>query len=158
MISKRAFLIAAMLLVVSATGAMAATVNVDQFVVNNLSIDPTSVLNLSESGVAAVTPYNQILGYLSTGFAGGLWNGPGINSSLAASKGGQTTLGVNTGREYIGNNGTKFYGATITPTTQAVIKYTYAGDLTLDGIVDDNDLGAFWLTTTTMAATPFPLR
>jgi fibronectin-binding autotransporter adhesin len=69
-------------------------------------------------------------GMVATGFAGGAWNGPGINSSSAAANS-LTALGVATGL-------TTFDGGPVSA-SDVLVKYTYYGDATLDGHVDGSD-------------------
>lgn len=159
MISKRVLFMAAMLLVVASTAAMAATVNTDNFNVSVLTIGASDVLNLQAGnplspptsyGILAPTAaqpvptsYAQINTYLINGYNSGLWNGTGgINSAPAAAIGGQTLLGINSGAEYIGSTGSSFYGHTVA-NGDTLVKYTYAGDLNLDGVVDDADAFTF---------------
>ena len=74
----------------------------------------------------------------------GLFTLPGISSSTAGASGGLTTLGINSGDDY-NNFGTSpglFDGSAVV-SGDTVIKYTYTGDLNLDGVVDDNDLFQF---------------
>ena len=87
MISKRVLLIAAAVLVVAATGATAAQVNVDNFTVSILSIAPDSTLNLQSPtswGIVqpdvlhpVATSYATVNGYLATGWDSGAWDGVG---------------------------------------------------------------------------------
>lgn len=142
MISKRVLFIAAALLAVSATSVMAAEVDTANFTVGTLQIGATDTLNLNSAtswGIATVTSTGTINDYLKTGYAGGAWTGLGIRSSVAAGQSGLTTLGINSGTDYLNFN-TKFYGHTVVG-SDTLVKYTYTGDFNLDGVVDDNDLG-----------------
>ncbi len=143
MISKRVLFIAAMLLVASAAGAMAATVNVDNFTVAQLSIDASSALNLQSTGSYGIvtadvlhptpTPFSTINGYIVNGLAGGAWNGlGGINSSAAASDpNGATTLACVLGDDELNLIGNPtFYGHTVA-SDDSLIRYTYYGDCEL---------------------------
>jgi hypothetical protein len=74
----------------------------------------------------------------------GLFDQPGISSSTAGASGGLTTLGVNSADDYnaFGTSPGVFDGSPVV-SGETLIKYTYAGDLNLDGVVDDNDLFEF---------------
>lgn len=94
--------------------------------------------------------YNSLYNMVLSGFNGGLWDGPGINSSAAAlpENLGVTALGI------VWNNidGSEIWtsGSAIGPefvitgldpltTNDVIIKYTYYGDANLDGKVDGDD-------------------
>ncbi len=75
---------------------------------------------------------------ISQGYNGGLWNGEGITSSIAASST-DTALGIELNSN--GSGGTllsMFEGQPVT-STDVLIKYTYFGDANLDGIVNGSD-------------------
>jgi autotransporter-associated beta strand protein len=77
---------------------------------------------------------------IQTGYAGGAWTGPGIDSSTAAA-------GTTTGIGFADNAVlalTSFKGVNVGP-TDVLVKYTYYGDADLDGDVDGNDVGR-WAT------------
>ena len=152
MISKRVLLIAAAVLVVAATGATAAQVNVNNFTVSQLSIAPDSVLNLDLNASYGIvtgdalhpvpTPFATVAGYIATGYNGGAWGGlGGISSSPAMNDPNQaTTLAVVAGSEAINELGmTTFQGHTIAP-SDSLILFTYYGDANLDGLVNGDDL------------------
>jgi len=67
------------------------------------------------------SPLAQIESWIAAGYAGGAWTGNGIRSSLAAAAG-NTAVGYN-------DNGSR-----------VLLKYTYYGDVDLDGIVNFADL------------------
>jgi hypothetical protein len=158
MISKRVLLIAAMLLAVSATGAMAASVNVGNFNVALLSIGATDYLNLNANnswgivGATVITPtptpYSTVYNYVKNGYAGGSWNGTAsaIQSSPAfadSTVNGFLSMGVMSGDDLINIVGkTTYYGRTVLA-ADSLIKNTYAGDSNFDGKVTDDDFGLF---------------
>jgi hypothetical protein len=87
---------------------------------------------------------NQIFSALDPwGYYGGVaWDGPGYTSLKAATNAtGNTTIGINTGAQFEGSfgAGTLFFGAT-PGANQILIRYTYAGDVNLDGAVDGGDV------------------
>jgi hypothetical protein len=78
---------------------------------------------------------------LASGYNGGAWNGPGINSSTAAANPGKA-LGYGLVSSVFGISGTQtatFLGQTVSP-SYLLIRYTLYGDATLDQVVDFNDL------------------
>ena len=123
---------------------------------NSLTIAPGGVLNIKNNNVVVTSgnmgalvgaTYTGISGYLQTGLLNGpnvYWDGPGINSSVAANET-LTAVGIasNTDQQY----------ATWPPLTPVavganavLIKYTWLGDTNLDGVVDvDFDYGNFIL-------------
>jgi autotransporter-associated beta strand protein len=87
------------------------------------------------------TPIISIRGLISTGYAGGLWNGPGLASSSAATS--PRGLGYAEATDVLpfanGATSDTFLGSTVDKTT-ILTRYTLAGDANLDGAVDFNDL------------------
>jgi hypothetical protein len=151
MMSKKVLYIAAALLVVASTSAMAASVTLNNFNVAQLSIGPIDYLNLNSTASYGIvsgtmitpnpTPYSTIYNYVKNGYAGGAWNGVGgINSSVAAANPLHVTaLAVAKGEVLINDLGiTTFYGHTI-KTADSLIRYTYYGDANFDGVVDYSD-------------------
>ena len=73
--------------------------------------------------------------------ASGYWDGPGINSSTAASEpNGLTALGVLDNAEY---GYTDFAGVTGLLGTGILVKYTWTGDADLNGVVNGDDFTLF---------------
>ncbi len=76
-----------------------------------------------------------------TGYAGGAWNGPGLSSSSAAAS--PRGLGYAEATDVLpfanGATSDTFLGSTVDKTT-ILTRYTLAGDATMDGVVDFNDL------------------
>jgi fibronectin-binding autotransporter adhesin len=87
------------------------------------------------------SPISAISALLTSGYAGGAWNGAGINSSSAAADATQLkTLGY-ADAEDVGI--TSVDGFSLTG-HNVVVKYTYIGDASLDGKVDlGNDMDLF---------------
>jgi autotransporter-associated beta strand protein len=102
---------------------------------SSLSITSNGVFDITNNHViinyGASDPKTTILQYLQSGSAGGLWNGPGINSSTAAAN---LTYGVGFGD---GADGV----ATGITSGQIELKYTLYGDIDLNGIVNGVDFG-----------------
>jgi autotransporter-associated beta strand protein len=77
-----------------------------------------------------------------SGYSGGTWTGNGITSSTAAASASNRAVGYALASEVLPfSNGTSdtFLGTTVDKST-VVARYTLAGDATLDGSVDFNDL------------------
>lgn len=155
MISKRVFIIAA-LLAVCATTAYAGGIG---FIENNINLGgppATSAMNINNaSGIVHLDPYSKINSYIGQGYNGGGWNGLGIRSATAAGTFGVTTIGDLTGADYKSFNGptATFYTLAVAD-ADTIIKYTWTGDVNLDGIVDDTDLFAFGATYSDLGPTP----
>jgi autotransporter-associated beta strand protein len=79
----------------------------------------------------ATDPKTTILQYLATGSNGGLWNGPGINSSAAAAN---SAYGVAFSDGADGVNTALVSG-------QIEVAYALNGDINLDGVVNGTDFG-----------------
>ena len=83
---------------------------------------------------------SQIAGYLSSAYDHGNWDGPGIGSSATSFLAG-TTIG------YALNSAlpvafTLFNGQSVDSSAAILVKYTWLGDLNLDGTVNNSDLMA----------------
>jgi autotransporter-associated beta strand protein len=97
--------------------------------------------------IADQTPLATIKAAVASGFAGGSWNGAGINSSSAATIAGsanthKTALGYAEAdqiNDFGANPSFSFGGMTITAPTTVVVRYTLSGDANLDGTVNSAD-------------------
>jgi hypothetical protein len=142
MISKRVLVIAAALLALSATSVMAQQVNVDDFIVNNLIITGNGQLNVINSGIATTTPTTTIRDYVVSGYAGGSWNGLGINSKAAAddaSGNAILALGMVNGDDALNVlNLTNFQGHDVHLADSLILATTY-GDADLSGVTNGDD-------------------
>ena len=78
-------------------------------------------------------PISSIEAFIKSGYAGGLWNGPGIDSSAAAANAG--VYGVGYADSADPGNPAGLASGTIE------IKYTLLGDANLSGVVDGTDFG-----------------
>jgi hypothetical protein len=105
---------------------------------------PTATLDLGDDGfildyLPTETPgtsFGNVAALVTAGRNGGAWNGLGItssllpaNSSAAIGYAEASTLGI-----------TSFMGVTLPDTSAIVVRYTLAGDATLDGTVNFDDL------------------
>jgi hypothetical protein len=69
----------------------------------------------------------------------GAWDQPGITSSAARNNpNGSTGLGVLSGQEYLAMGGGSFDGFAVSP-TDVLVKYTWNGDVNLNGVVNFDD-------------------
>lgn len=84
------------------------------------------------------SPLDTVRGLIASGYAGRAWNGKGIVSSEAAADALLYGLGyAQNGTLYVKVQ--TFSGEPVDDST-VLVKYTYLGDLNLDGKVDDNDV------------------
>jgi hypothetical protein len=84
------------------------------------------------------SPITSIRTALSTGYAGGAWNGPGIESSTAVANP-TRALAYAEANDILSSSGGTFAGQNVDGTA-VLIGYTLAGDTNLDGAVDFSDL------------------
>ena len=121
-----------------------------------VTIAATGKYDLTDNDlIVRTTPYATIVNYVLTGaYSGvnGYWDGPGINSSVAAVQpNGLTALGVINNANFgftafpYDVNYNPMVGAHNTPLgTEIFVKYTYYGDSDLNGAVDTGaDLNAY---------------
>ncbi|MBE3071194.1 MAG: autotransporter-associated beta strand repeat-containing protein, partial [Planctomycetes bacterium] len=85
----------------------------------------------------AASPLGQVADWLTTGCAGGAWDGVGIRSSVAAIAD-MTAVGVLDNTDADVGGLTTFVGQAV-DATSVLVRYTYWGDANLDGVVDAND-------------------
>lgn len=124
-----------------------------------LTIAPTGIFNIQDNNLVVRTGVlgdanglngSGITGYVKTGLfngPGGYWDGPGINSSVAA-VGNITAVGVVSNAD-IGYTNWPIDGTTGLPQAWAVallgaeilVKFTYFGDADLSGFIDLTDYG-----------------
>ncbi len=76
---------------------------------------------------------------ITAGYAGGLWNGIGIDSAVAATTG-TTGLGYADAADLFTSFPASFSGESV-DNTAVLVKYTWYGDTNLSGSVDITDLG-----------------
>jgi hypothetical protein len=108
---------------------------------NDLLVDYTGT---SPIGSRAGSTYGGVSGLIQSGLNAGAWNGVGLITSMPDATAGLTTLGVGEASEILGLTGAQtqvFQGKTVDATT-LIVKYTYAGDANLDGIVSGDDYSA----------------
>jgi PEP-CTERM motif len=107
------------------------------------TIDLTDNDEITQSSAATKTAdFARMYDQLKSGFAGGVWTGTGITSSTAA-----TSVAADTGLSLVDNallGATNFSGQTVN-NDSLLLKYTYYGDIDLNGQVDGDDLTVFAL-------------
>lgn len=110
-----------------------------------LQFSGTGKIDLNDNDMivdySSASPLDDIRGFISSGFSDGLQTGNGIISTRAktspnAGESGKTRLGYG---EASTLNLSSFDGIAVDGTA-VLVKYTYAGDATLDGKVDISDL------------------
>jgi hypothetical protein len=109
---------------------------------NDLVVD---YANTSPIGTASNGTYSGLTGKIQSGYNFTAWDGPGIVTSMADAQSnvGLTTLAIAEAADVLFLTGTdtaEWGGQTVDATT-VLIKYTYAGDLNLDGQIDGADYG-----------------
>ena len=122
--------------------------------VTSLSVTGTGALDLNDNdliydydngGTPDPTNLTAVRSMLSSGYAGGAWTGPGIRSSVAASTAGNHPTGIGYAEVSSLPSLTSFDGVDVNPqdnpaaADMIVMRYTYAGDASLDGNVDVTD-------------------
>jgi hypothetical protein len=106
-------------------------------------------LNLTDNDLvldydpADPNPFADVQSRIANACNFGAWDGDGIMTSMPDATTGLTTLGVADPAALFGLGPTdtaEFSGVTVDGTS-VLIKYTYAGDANLDGVVDGGDYG-----------------
>ena len=101
-----------------------------------VGFDPTGSWNGSA--------YTGITGMIASGRNGGTWDGAsGIVTSMSAAQSPSqlTTIGITTTFQALGLTGsqTAMWNGLSVDSTTTLIKYTYAGDANLDGVINGDD-------------------
>ncbi len=108
----------------------------------SLSITGTGRLDLADNDMiwdySGATPFATAQTLLTSGYAGGAWNGAGIYTSM----GNSTSLALGFAEASDVAPGGKFSGEAVDGDA-ILIKFTYYGDANLDGMTDLNDLWRF---------------
>jgi hypothetical protein len=88
-------------------------------------------------------PFASVEGRIAAAYNFGGWDADGIRTSMTDAGAGLTTLGIGDAAALLGLGPTdtaEFSGVTVDGTS-VLIKYTYAGDANLDGVIDGGDYG-----------------
>jgi hypothetical protein len=126
---------------------------------SNLSIGDASKLNLNDNdliidytgGDVGASPigawngasYTGVTGMIARGYTFGDWTGDGLVTTTAQARTGVTTLAVAEAARLFDLTGTQtamFSGQTV-DATAVLVKYTYTGDVNLEGTLDGADYG-----------------
>jgi hypothetical protein len=107
----------------------------------------TSKINMSGSGIInydSTSPLSDIAAQIHSGFAGGSWNGIGINSTQAFLVGASTTNFHKTAVGYAEAStlGISTFAGQSVDTTAVLLRYTFSGDANIDGVVNTADFTA----------------
>jgi ELWxxDGT repeat protein len=97
----------------------------------------------SPIGTASGGIYSGITGQIQSGRNDGTWDGHGIVTNMPAATAGLTTLAPAEAADVFGLSGSEtalWNGVTVDATT-VLVKYTYAGDANLDGVINGGDYG-----------------
>jgi len=127
-------------------------------VLNNLSVSPSATLDITDNdmiikysgGVPHVptAALDSIKHLVNTGYNNGTWTGAGLTSSTAVSNPIRLGIGYAQNDMLFAPYNT-FAGEALVingvPVPAVLVKFTYLGDMNLDGVVDDNDVAAFGL-------------
>jgi hypothetical protein len=111
---------------------------------NDLVIDYGSGAG-SPIGAWNGSSYTGVVGMIQSGrTVNGTWDGAGIGTSMSDAVGGLTGLGVGEAADvmFLGTGETALWNGETIDATSVIVKYTYAGDVNLDGMVDASDYGA----------------
>jgi hypothetical protein len=88
--------------------------------------------------------YDGVTGMIARAYNFSAWDGPGLSTSMPQAAEGLTTLAVGEAADVIGVSGeqTTLWHGVVVDATAVIVRYTYAGDMNLDGLVDAADYGA----------------
>jgi hypothetical protein len=89
------------------------------------------------------TSYNGIQGMIAQAYNHNAWDGRGLRSSMTDARDGLTTLAPAeaAGTLFLGATQTALWNGVTVDGTTVLVKYTYAGDANLDGVIDGGDYG-----------------
>jgi rhamnogalacturonan endolyase len=108
--------------------------------------DTTLIIDTTDPAAAGAwdgSAYSGYLGLVASGYNYSAWDGRGIVTTRPDALAALTTIAVATGEQALGigaSDTATFAGQTVTGRS-VILKYTYSGDLNLDGAVDATDYG-----------------
>jgi hypothetical protein len=104
----------------------------------NFSIDGTSKLNLFDNdAIFTGGSLSAVTAAVTSGYNGDLWNGSGIDSSVAAATPTYTALGIESNDNGSGTALVSSFDQQPVSDGDALVKYTYVGDAVLAGTFSD---------------------
>jgi hypothetical protein len=95
-------------------------------------------------GAYGGSAYSGVAGWIASGYNFSGWDGAhSIITSQTDAAAGLTTLGLGDSATIfgLGEGDTALFGNETVDATAVVVKYTYAGDANLDGVIDGGDYG-----------------
>jgi hypothetical protein len=126
------------------------------YLVNQLEFGAGATLDLKDNSLAinysGASPLGTLSGFTYTGIAGliqsgrttnATWDGAGIITSMPAAATGLTGIGAGEVSALLGLGAseTATWDGRAVDATTVIVKYTYAGDGNLDGVIDGGDYG-----------------
>jgi hypothetical protein len=110
---------------------------------NDLVVDYSGGAGNSPIGTPTNFIYSGLTGAIASAINSNQWDGPGIRTSQAAAKTGLTTIGIGEAAALFGlaPGETALWSGQTIDDTSVLIRYTYAGDGNLDGVIDGGDYG-----------------
>jgi ELWxxDGT repeat protein len=102
-----------------------------------LAIDYTGSSPLGTWGTSS---YSGVAGMIISAYNGGAWNGPGIGTSSAGTPG-TYTIGSAEAKDALGlvSGSTRSWNGRTVDDTSVLIRFTYAADANLDGVINADD-------------------
>ena len=111
----------------------------------NLQLSSPARLNVNDNAMSLhiVGGYDGLLPWLQSGSNNGTWSGSGVATAMTAAiaPSSLTTLGAADASDLLGISGTQtavWNGQTV-DASAVLVKYTYAGDANLDGVITGDD-------------------
>jgi hypothetical protein len=107
---------------------------------NDLVVDYSGT---SPLGSFSGTAYTGLTGKLASAYNYSAWDGYGLTTTMPDALAGVTTLAIAEAADvlFLSGTDTQLWGGQTVDATSLLVKYTYAGDLNLDGLVDATDYG-----------------
>ena len=105
--------------------------------------DNDLIVRSGSVGTASAFVYDGITGYIQSAYDFGGWDTPGLTTTMADASAGLTTLGIARASDvlFIDDTQTEIYNGETVNGSAVIVKYTYAADANLDGVVDGGDYG-----------------
>jgi hypothetical protein len=109
---------------------------------NDLAINYASAA-ASPLGAYFGSGYSGVTGLLARAYNFSAWDGAGLRTSMANARNGLTTLAPAEAADvlFLGATQTALWNGVTVDGTTVLVKYTYAGDANLDGVIDGGDYG-----------------